>query len=160
MKIFPIKSYEIKLTDNPENNIKLLKLNTLESDSLSTKLTNKQFIGRINVNNFEIIGSEAGIGAFTVLRGNFSDGYVNVVGEVNNPFKVLISIMFIFAIGGISYNAFKIGFPGAFGMLVPLTMFIGFLRFVFLGLIFKRSFNLIFGKFNSLLDVNQSNAHL
>lgn len=160
MKIFPTMNYKIELTDNSENSIELLKLNTLESDSLSTKSTNKEFIGRINANYFEVIGSEVGIGAFTVLRGNFSDSYVNVVGEVNNPFKVLISILFIFAIGGISYNAFKIGFPGAFGMLVPLTMFIGLVRFVFLGSIFKRSFNLIFGKFTSLLNVNQSNARL
>ncbi|WP_208796428.1 hypothetical protein [Flavobacterium fluviatile] len=48
-----------------------MKLNTLESDSLSTKSTNKEFIGRINANYFEIIGSEVGIGAFTVLRGDF-----------------------------------------------------------------------------------------
>nr|WP_315153198.1 hypothetical protein [uncultured Flavobacterium sp.] len=151
MKIFPTKNYKIDLKDNLEKSIELLKSKTLESNSLSTKLTNKQFIGKINGNHFEIIGSEVGIGAFTVLRGNFANDTVNVVAEVNKPFKVLISMLFILGIGGISYNIFKIGFPEGFGMLIPLTMFIGLLRFVFLGLFFKTSSNLNFGKFSRLL---------
>lgn len=151
MKIFPIKNYKIDLKDNLEKSIELLKSKTLESNSLSTKLTNKQFIGKINGNHFEIIGSEVGIGAFTVLRGNFANDTVNVVAEVNKPFKVLISILFILGIGGISYNIFKIGLPEGLGMLIPLMMLIGLLRFVFLGLFFKTSSNLTFGKFSRLL---------
>jgi hypothetical protein len=156
MKVFPTKNYKIELKDNLEKSIELLKLKTLESNSLSTKLTNKQFIGKINGNHFEIIGSEVGIGAFTVLRGNFTNDSVNIVAEVNKPFKVLISILFIFGMSGISYNVFKIGFPGGLGMLVPLAMFIGLLRFVFLGLFFKTSSNLTFGKFSRLLNVESS----
>ena len=153
MKIFPTKIYKIELIDNTEKKIELLKLKTLKSDSLSTKSTNKEFIGQINGTHFEIIASEIGIGAFTVLRGNFLDDTVDVVAEINKSFKALISIMFLLGIGGISYNVYKIGFPEAFGMLVPLTMFIGLIRFVFLGLFFKRSFNLIFGKFTNLLNM-------
>lgn len=156
MKVFPTNNYKIELEDDPEKTIELLKLKTLESDSLSTKLTNKEFIGRIKGNHFEIIGSEVGIGAFTVLRGNFSDDTVNVVVEINNPFKILISMMFILGIGGISYNVFKIGFPEAYGMLIPLAMLIGLLRFVFLGLFFNTSSNLTFGKFLSLLNMNST----
>ena len=152
MKIFPTKNYTIELTENPVKYIELLKLKTLESETLSTTSTNKEFIGRINGTHFEIIASEVGIGAFTVLKGDFSDDSVNVIAEINKPFKILISIMFVFGLGGISYNAIKIGFPEAFGMLIPLTMFIGLLRFVFLGSFFKRSFDLIFGKFTSLLN--------
>lgn len=156
MKVFPTKNHEIELEGNPEKKIELLKSKTLLSNSLSTKLTNKEFIGRINGNNFEIIGSEIGIGALTVLRGNFSDDNLTVVAEVNKPFKVLVSVLFIFGICGISYNAFKIGFPEALGMLVPLTMFIGLLRFVFLGLFFNISSNLVFGKFFTLLNVSST----
>ncbi|MCL9806896.1 hypothetical protein NAT51_15275 [Flavobacterium amniphilum] len=153
MQLFPTKNYTIELKDSPEKSIELLKLNTMLSDSLSTQTTDKKFIGRINGNRFEIISSEIGIGAFTVLRGNFSDDSVTLVAEVNKPFKILISILSILALGGISYNAFKIGFPGGFGMLVPLLMFLGLLRFVFLGSFFERSFRLVFGKFTGLLQV-------
>lgn len=154
MKIFPTKNYKIELIDNFEKNIQILRLNTLQSNSLSTKLTNKEFIGRINGNHFEIINSKVGIGAFTVLKGDFSNHSVNIVAEVNTPFKILISIIFTFGISGFFYNAFKIGFPNALGMLVPFTMLVGLLRFVFLGLIFERSFNLIYEKFTNLLNVN------
>ena len=156
MKLFPTKRYKIELIDNSEKSIELLKLRTLESDSLSTKSTNKEFIGRINGNHFKIISSEVGIGAFTVLKGNFSDDSVDIVAEINKPFKVLISLMFLLGIGGAFYNAFKIGFPRGFGMLVPLTMFIGLIRFGFFGLYFNRSFNLIFGKFTSSLNVKST----
>ena len=83
MKIFPTKNYKIELINNFEKNIQILRLNTLQSDSLSTKLTNKEFIGRINGNHFEIINSKVGIGAYTVLKGDFSNHSVNIVAEVN-----------------------------------------------------------------------------
>ena len=153
MKVFPTKNYQIELKGTPEKCIALLTLNTLASDSLSTTLTDKEFIGRIQGNHFEIIGSEVGIGAFTVLKGDFSDDTVNIVAEINKPFKVLISIFFVLAIGGFSYNVFRIGFPKGLGMLVPLAMFIGFIRFIFLGLLFRASSNQTFGKLTRLLYV-------
>ncbi len=159
MKIFPTKNYKIELTENPEKYIELLKLKTFEKETLSTTLTNKEFIGRINENHFEIIGSEAGIGAFTVLKGDFLDDSVSVVAEINKPFKILIAILFVFGLVGISFNVFKIGFPKAFGMLIPLIMLIGLLRFVFLGFFFKLSLNLIFRKFTSLLNITPNNSN-
>lgn len=159
MKIFPTKNYEIELTENPENYIELLKLKTLESKNLLTVSKNREFIGRINETHFEIIGSEIGIGTFTVLKGDFLDNSVNVIAEINKPFKILILVMFVFGLGGVSYNAFKIGFPQAFGLLIPLAMLIGLLRFVFLGLFFNRSFDLVFGKFTSLLNTKPIKLH-
>lgn len=155
MKIFPTRNYKIELIDSPEKSIELLKSKTLESDSLSTKSTDKEFIGRIHESRFEIINSKVGIGAFTVLRGHFSGDSVHIVAEINKPFKVLISIMFIAAISGIAYNGFKFGFPKALGLLAPLIMLLGLFRFVFLGSFFKRSLDLVFGKFTSLLNLNQ-----
>lgn len=159
MQIFPTNNYKIELKGNPENMIELLKLNTFKSNSLSTKLTNKEFIGRINGSHFEIIGSEIGIGAFTVLRGNYSYNTLNVIVELNKPFKVLISILFLFGVGGIAFIAFKIGFPKAFGMLIPLAMLIGFIRFIFLGRFFNVSSNLNFGKLSRLLNCSEFNKN-
>lgn len=153
MKIFPTKNYKLDCIDNPEKSIQVLKLNTLESDRLSTTSTDKEFIGIINANHFEIISSDVGIGAFTVVRGELLKDSINVVVSINKPFKVLITLLFVFGIGGISYNVFKIGFPRAIGMLIPLLMFVGFLRFVFLGLLFNRSVNLFFEKFSRIVNV-------
>lgn len=153
MKIFPTNNYKIELKGNSEKMIEFLRLNTLKSNSLSTKSTNKEFIGRINENNFEIISSEIGIGAFIVLRGNFSEDTINVIAELNKPFKVLISILFIFGITGITFSSFQIGFPKAFGMLIPLAMFVGFIKYIFLGLLFKVSSNLSYGKLSRLLSL-------
>ncbi len=122
-------------------------------------LTNKEFIGRINGNHFEIIGSEAGIGAFTVLKGGFSDDSVNVIAEINKPFKILIAILFVFSLVGISFNVFRIGFPKAFGMLIPLIMLIGLLRFVLLGFFFKLSLDSIIRKFTSLLNISPNKSN-
>lgn len=156
MKIFPTKNYKIELTENSQKYIELLKLKTLESETLSTSSTNKEFIGRFNGTYFEIISSEIGIGAFTVLKVDFLDYSVDVIGEINKPFKILISIIFIFGLSSISYNVFKIGFPEAFGMLIPLMMFIALIKFVFLGVFFKRSFDLVFVKFTRLLNSKQT----
>ena len=157
MKIFPTKHFKFTLNgNNPQKYIELLKSKTLESNSLSTKSTNKEFIGRINGSYFEIIGSEIGIGAFMVLRGNFLNDAINIVAEINPPFKKLISVLFILVIASIAYNGFIIGFPAALGMLIPLMIFIGFVRFVFLRLFFNKAFNLIFNKFSTLLNLNQT----
>lgn len=153
MQLFPTKYFKIELNESSDKSIEKLKLMTLESDSLSTQSTNKEFIGRIKGTHFEIISSEVGIGAFTVLQGDFSDDSVAVIAKVNTPFKVLISILFTFGIGGFVYNATKLGFPAGLGMLVPLVMFLGLLRFVFLGLLFKRSLRLVYVKFTSLLKI-------
>jgi len=152
MKFFPTKNYKLELMDNPEKCIEVLKSKTLESDRLSTTKTNKEFIGQIDGTHFEIIGSEVGIGVFTVLKGNFSSDSVNVTIEINKPFKILISILFVFSIGVIFYNAFKIGFPKAFGLLIPLIMLVVLIRFIFFGSFFKRSSDLIFRKFTKLLN--------
>jgi hypothetical protein len=153
MKIFPTNNYKIELNDSPEMIIELLKLNTLQSNSLSTVKTDKEFIGRINEKQFEIIGSEVGIGAFVVLRGNFSDRTINAFTEINKPFKVLISLILVLGICGISYNVFKIGLNEALGMILLLAMFILLIQFILLGVFFKSS-KLIFGKFSRLLNIN------
>ena len=153
MKVFPSKNYKIELVDNSGSSIENLRLRTLESDSLSTQITAKDFIGKIKGNEFQIIGSEIGIGAVSVLKGKFASDFVEVNAEINKPFKILISIIFIFGILGISFCAVKNGFPRGLGMLVPLIMFLGFIRLVFLGLFFKISSNLIFNKFCRILKI-------
>ena len=72
----------------------LLYINTCMSDVLGTISTDKLFIGKINQESFELISSEIGIGAFSVLKGNFINNTIILKFEINKPFKILISILF------------------------------------------------------------------
>lgn len=64
MKIFPTNNYSFKLVGEPIESLERLKRRTLISESLSSKITDKSFIGIIGDNNFSIISSEIGRGAF------------------------------------------------------------------------------------------------
>ena len=151
MKIFPSKKITLELIESIDHSFELLKLNTLESTSLTTKSTNKKFIGRIDKHQFEIISSEDGIGAFTILKGEFLDDSVTIVAEINMPFKVLISSIFLVGLTGIFYSFFSIGLPEAVGMLIPLALLFFLIKFIFLGKFFHRSLNSSLEKFTEII---------
>ena len=69
MNFFPTKKYTFSLIDTDDKSIERLKRRTYNSDSLISKTTDKSFIGIINVNDFKVISSERGIGAFCILDG-------------------------------------------------------------------------------------------
>lgn len=153
MKIFPTKTFKFQIEDTIENNMNLLYINTCMSDVLGTISTDKLFIGKINPESFELISSEIGIGAFSVLKGNFINNTIILKFEINKPFKILISILFFFVLFAILLSAIQLGFPKAFGMLVPFIMFSALIKFVFFGLFFKKSSDLIFYKIIQLLKI-------
>lgn len=152
MKMFPAENYTIKLRNSVEKSIELLKMNTSESSNLSTHITSKNFIGTINTNSFKIIGSEIGIGVFTVFNGCFINETVTITTEVNKPFKILILILSILIFSGFIFAVFVNGTTKSFGLLIPFTMGVLFIRYGLIGLFYKVSFNLTYGKLKNLLS--------
>ena len=153
MKIFPASKYKIVLNEDYEKYIEILKYNTKESNSLSSQVTDKKFIGKIGENSFRLIGSEKGIGAFTVFTGDFNKKSGTIKTEINGPFKIIISIIFIFPIILFSLNVINNGILKSLGLLVPLFMFWAFIRFVLIGLFNKYSSKVTMDKLKTTLSI-------
>ena len=101
MKIFPTKHYGFKLIGKKEETLDRLKRRTEKSNYLTSNWTDKTFRGKINGNEFRIISSRIGKGAFCVLSGRIDseNGIVNV--EINKAFKILFGIIYLIPIVGI-----------------------------------------------------------
>lgn len=91
-ELFPTTRRKFILYNSQEETVNRLKRRTEDSYILASKHTDKSFIGDINNNQFRIISSVIGTGAFCVLTGEINDteGYVQV--KVHIGFKILISI--------------------------------------------------------------------
>ena len=159
MKLFPTKDYRIEFNSESCKPLELLKIQTLESDVLASQLTTKWFVGTVNDDNFRIIGSEIGIGAFVVFEGKINKAHVEISTQVNKPFKILISIIAAFGLFGFFVGVFRNGVTNSFGLLIPLAMLFLFLRFVLIGLFFKVSSKLTLGKLTTVLTTKYGENH-
>ena len=137
MNIFPTKERAFKLIGDETETLNRLIRRTDKSDNLVSQFTDKSFRGIINGNQFKIISSVIGSGAFCVISGEFNadEGYVKV--EIHKVFRILLSIMLCFPI--IGTIAFEIIDSAAFSM----TMFmvavgqVLVLRFIIIELAFR-----------------------
>lgn len=98
MKIFPSDVYEFKLINDQNETIERLKRRTENSENLVSKFTDKSFVGKINGNQFKIISSSIGRGAFCTLDGKINQKDGEIFIEINKPFKILLSILMLFPI--------------------------------------------------------------
>jgi hypothetical protein len=123
MNIFPTKEQEFKLIDTQEETLDRLNRRTEKSENLTSANTDKSFRGIINGNEFKIISSVIGKGAFCVMTGkiNSKNGHVKI--EIHKVFKVLLSIILCFPIIGI--------------FILVIIAQILFIRYVFIGMAFK-----------------------
>jgi hypothetical protein len=137
MNIFPTKEQEFKLIDTQEETLDRLNRRTEKSENLTSANTDKSFRGIINGNEFKIISSVIGKGAFCVMTGkiNSKNGHVKI--EIHKVFKVLLSIILCFPIIGISVAILtgKEDFHPVF-ILVIIAQIL-FIRYVFIGMAFK-----------------------
>lgn len=152
MRIFPSNKYIIELNSSVQKNIELLRINTKESRSLTSQTTDKQFIGRINGEQFELISSLIGIGAFTVFKGKFTENFVTLTTEINKPFKILLSIIFALGLVGVGHAFYRDGFVESIGLFIPLIMMVVFLRFVMIGLSNKISISFTLERLKNVLN--------
>jgi hypothetical protein len=96
MKIFPEKELQFKLIDNQSETLSRLNRRTEKSKNLTSRYTDKSFRGIVNGNEFKIISSVIGKGAFCVMTGEINSEKGKVKIEIHKVFKILLSIMVCF----------------------------------------------------------------
>jgi len=158
MKIFPSHKYTVELNEPAEVTLANLKDQTLQSASLYSQVTDKKFIGTITGNELKLIGSEIGVGAFTVFTGTFDQMQGTITSRVNIAFKVLISILYFLPVISVVWTVIDYGVLKSIGLIIPLTMSFLFIRFVITGLAYKFSSNLTMQKLKACLGVKSINS--
>ncbi|GGZ94957.1 hypothetical protein [Algibacter mikhailovii] len=137
MNIFPTKEQEFKLIDDQSETINRLNRRTEKSENLTSQFTDKSFLGVINGNEFKIISSVIGKGAFCVMTGKIDSESGNVKVEIHKIFRVLLSIFLCFPV--IGFIALSVTGANGFSPIMILVMILQILmiRYVFIGLAFK-----------------------
>jgi len=137
MKIFPHKALEFRLIDSYDETLNRLGRRTDKSKNLTSQYTNKSFRGTLNGNHFKLVSSAVGKGAFCVMTGAIENdkGYVEV--EVNQVFRVLLSILLVLPIIGLA--ATIISDPNKFSLALVLITIVQILiiRFVLVEVAFN-----------------------
>jgi hypothetical protein len=153
MNIFPTKEQEFKLIGDQTETLNRLNRRTEKSENLTSQYTDKSFRGIINGNQFKIISSAIGKGAFCVMTGeiNTDKGFVKI--EIHKVFKILLSIILCFPIIGILI-AILTGnekFHPIF-ILVIIGQIL-FIRYVLIGMAFKFLSRESLSRLRDVLDV-------
>ena len=137
MKIFPTKEKEFKLIDDQAETLNRLNRRTEKSEKLTSQHTDKSFRGTINGNEFKVISSVIGKGAFCVMSGKINSDGGNVKVEIHKVFKILLSIFLCFpVIGMITLILTKAQEFEPFLILVMIGQIL-MIRYVFIGFAFK-----------------------
>ena len=152
MKIFPSSFYEFKLINDQSETIERLKRRTENSENLVSKFTDKSFVGKINGNNFKIISSNIGKGAFCTLNGNINQKNGEVFIEINKPFKILLSIFMFFPIIALMIQI--ITRPTEFNPIFIIVCLgqILIIRFFFIGIFYRILSKQSINKLSDILD--------
>jgi uncharacterized membrane protein len=136
MKLFPTKEKEFKLIDSQSVTLDRLLRRTERSERLTSQHTDKSFRGMITGNEFKLISSSIGKGAFCVMTGEIQSNSGKVTVEIHKVFRILLSIFLcvpIFAtIALIGTQTEEFSFFLLFIMIGQMLM----IRFAFIGLAF------------------------
>ena len=152
MKIFPTKEMKFRLIDNEEATLERLKRRTEYSKNLTSSYTDKSFRGIIKDNTFKIISSEIGKGALCVMSGKIENENGFVYLEVNKPFKVLFSILFILPVVAIIFQTLTNPKDIIIYILVAIgQLFI--IRFIFLTIFFSKMYKHSINRLRDVLDI-------
>ena len=152
MKFFPSNIYEFKLIDNQNITIERLNKRTLNSERLISKITDKSFIGKVDENQFKIISSDVGKGAFCILSGKINQRHVEVNVEINKPIKILLSILMFSPIIGLFIELIKKSLE--FNPILLLVCFVQILiiRFILIEMAYKFLSKQSINKLSDVLD--------
>jgi len=154
MKIFPAKEKRFRLLDDQNKTLDRLGRRTEKSESLISKTTDKSFIGKIEGNNFQIISSSMGRGAFCVLEGEIGENGGSVAIVVNRPFKYLLGIFLSLPFLGFIFEIiFLDGNTSIVGIVFALLLQILIIRFFFIGFAFKYLSNESLSRLKDVLDI-------
>ncbi|WP_396596912.1 hypothetical protein [Dokdonia sp. R86516] len=152
MNIFPTKEKKFKLIDDQAETLNRLNRRTEKSENLTSQHTDKSFRGMINGNEFKVISSVIGKGAFCVMTGKINSESGNVKVEIHKVFKILLSIFLCFPIIGITV-AILTGteeFSPIFILVVIGQILI--IRYAFIGIAFKYLSNSSLNRLRDVLD--------
>jgi ABC-type dipeptide/oligopeptide/nickel transport system permease subunit len=152
MNIFPIKEKAFKLIDDKAESMNRLSRRTETSENLTSQLTEKSFRGVINGNQFKLISSVIGTGAFCVMTGEINSEFGFVKVEIHKVFKILLSIFLLFPLIGITIAILtgSEAFSPVFILVVIFQMLI--IRYVFIGIAFKHLSNTSLSRLRDVLD--------
>ena len=100
MKIFPVKELRFKLIDDQNKSLDRLNSRTERSERLTPRITDKTFLGLIKGNEFKLITSSVGRGAFCVMTGIVEPENGKVRVEIHKVFQVLLSFILCLPILG------------------------------------------------------------
>ncbi len=153
MKIFPTKELKFKLIDDQTKTLDRLNRRTEKSDNLISQHTDKSFCGIIKGNEFKIISSTIGKGAFCVMTGAINSDGGNVNIKIHKVFRILLGIFLCFpVIGMIILILTK---AQEFSPILILSMIgqILIIRYVFIGLAFKFLSRESLNRFCEVLDL-------
>ena len=137
MNIFPTKEREFKLIDDQAETLNRLNRRTEKSENLTSQYTDKSFRGMINGNEFKVISSVIGKGAFCVMTGEINSNSGKVKVEIHKVFRILLSVFLLFPVIGMIAMIWSKA--QEFSPILILVMIgqILMIRYVFIGLAFK-----------------------
>ena len=152
MNIFPTIEKKFKLIDDQEETLNRLQRRTEKSENLTSQYTNKSFRGMINGNEFKVISSIIGKGAFCVLTGkiNAESGHVKV--EIHKAFRIILSIILCFPIVGIAIAILTGAEEFAPILILVVILQVLMIRYIFIGLAFKFLSNTSLDRLRDVLD--------
>ena len=154
MKLFPTKELEFKLLNDQTETLERLNRRTERSDNLMSQFTDKSFRGIINGNEFKLISSAIGKGAFCVMSGQINSVNGSVKVEINKVFRILLIIILLFPFVGIVVMA--IIKPEEFYPIMILVAIgqILMIRYIFIGIAFRFLSRESLNRFRDVLDLD------
>jgi len=130
MKIFPFKNYEFELLSDSSKALSELEQNTLITDSLVSQWTKKSFIGQVCGNEFKIISSKPGRGAFCVFNGKLESQKGTLEIRIHKAFRIMLSIIFLVPVIGFLLVIFTKEKENIILLILPTIIAIVVFRFV------------------------------
>ncbi|NQZ45416.1 MAG: hypothetical protein HRT65_13995 [Flavobacteriaceae bacterium] len=154
MNIFPEKNLNFELVGEETESLNRLKRRTEKSEYFTSQPTDKSFRGKIIGNNFKVISSTIGKGAFCVMSGGIEHGKGIVKVEMNKAFRILFTIAAF--VPSIIYTILAIFGKIEFeiSILFILVLQIIFVRFVIIELVFWRLSKESLNRLRDVLDLN------
>jgi hypothetical protein len=152
MKIFPTVELKFKLIDDQVETLNRLNRRTEKSGNLTSSHTDKSFRGIINGNEFKLVSSAIGKGAFCMMNGKIESDSGNVKVEIHKFFRILLSVFLLLPIIGII--AITVSGAEEFSPILFLVAIgqILIIRYVFIGLAFRFLSRESLNKLRDVLD--------
>lgn len=137
ISIFPVKVKKFKLMGTLEESMERLTRRTEIAYTLTSRYTDRSFIGEVNHKDFRLISSSIGKGAFCVMTGQLNSDHGVVRVEVHQVFRYLFGLMLIAPLLAFLYLSFLPENGFSFLYLLVAVGQILMIRFIFLGILFN-----------------------